>query len=255
VAAADADPHEFLAGANAAFGEWGNEATFAWVFRGDAELLFLDDDDGGVVAASGITYRTIMTGQAAAIMTGSWTLPSARGEGAFSRMMETTLEIAGGRDALVLGFGRIENRSSRRFKAMRAGMLLTYYCRSISAPERAVELETLDPDPSLFPSSFVYTPEEWHTQFIARPQAHVECLGRRGGWAALVERSTEFDRVHALSHPHVLPLLAARAHAAGRRLFWYTTERPAIDCEWTEGFLATLPAASLPWRFQNGDRM
>ena len=112
------------------------------------------------------------------------------------------------------------------FKAVHAGMLPTYYCRSISASERAVEVETLDPDRSLFPSSFVYTPEEWHTQFIARPHAHVECLGRRGEWAALVERSTEFDRVHgavaehykvsrAVSEPHATTLDYIVAAAAG----------------------------------------
>src|SRR5260221_593592 len=66
VPARDAEPPEFLAGANAAFGAWGDAAFFAWVFRDDAEILFLDDADGHAVAGSGITYRTLRGGQRAA---------------------------------------------------------------------------------------------------------------------------------------------------------------------------------------------
>lgn len=256
VPARDAEPSEFLAGANAAFGAWGDQAFFAWAFRDDAELLFLDNGDGRAVAGSGITYRTLRGGQHAAIMTGSWTLPQARGRGAFSRMLQATCEIAAERNAVVLGFGRTENASARRFVAAGAAMPPAFYCRSTEAPASpAMELEPLDPDPSLFPSSFVYTTEQWHAQFLARPNAQIECLGLPGTWAAVVERSNEFDRVHTVSDASALPHLAARAHAAGRRLFWYTTQRPTIACEWTDGFLASLPPAVTSWIFQNGDRM
>src|SRR5258708_7176852 len=167
-------------------------------------------------------------------MTGSWTLPQARGGGAFSRMLQATCEIAAERHAVVLGFGRAENASARRFVAAGAAMPPAFYCRSTEASASpAMEIEPLDPDPSLYPSSFVYTTEQWQTQFLARPNARIECLGRACIWAAVVERASEFDRVHAVSDENALPELAARAHAAGRRLFWYTTRRPAIECEWT----------------------
>jgi hypothetical protein len=256
IPAHDAEPPEFLAGANAAFGAWGDAAFFAWAFRDDAEILFLDDAQGRAVAGSGITYRTLRDGQPAAIMTGSWTLPQARGEGAFSTMLQATCEIAAERHAVVLGFGRMENASARRFVAAGAAMPPAFYCRSTEASALpAMELEPVDPDPSLFPSSFVYTKEQWQAQFLARPNARVECLGLPGALAAVVERSDAFDRVHAVSDASALPQLAARAHTAGRRLFWYTTQRPAMACEWTDGFLASLPPVGSAWTFQNGDRM
>jgi hypothetical protein len=256
IAAAVADPAEYLAGANRAFGAWGDEATFAWAFRGRAELLFIDGHDGRAIAGSGITYRTLTGGRPAAILTGSWTLPESRGSGAFTRIIEAACEIANEQDAVVLGFGRMDNASGRRLAAARAVMHPTFYCRSIPTTDQACEFEPLDADPSSFPSSFVYTPAEWRAQFLERPRAHIECIGRPGRWSAVVERVSAFDRIHAVSDLAALPALAARAHAGGRRLFWFATERPALECEWTDGFLSSMPAPPVSaWSLQNGDRM
>jgi len=256
LAARDADPREYLAGANAAFGSWGDEAMFAWVFRDDAELLLVDDDDAGrTVGGTAILHRTLHSGGRAAIMGGSWTLPEARGRGVFTSMVEAIRAIAAERGAVFLAFVRRENASSRRFEALGAAMHPTFYCRSTVASRYAVELEPLDPDPAMFPSSFRYTEDQWRAQFLERPNARIECVGRRGEWAAVVETSEDFDRVHAISDLAALPLLAAHAHACGRRLFWFATRRPEMECEWTEGFLAQLPAAATEWELQNGDRM
>jgi 3-deoxy-D-arabino-heptulosonate 7-phosphate (DAHP) synthase len=71
-----------------------------------------------------------------------------------------------------------------------------------------------------------------------------------------VERTADFDRVHAVSDDSALPVLAARAHEAGRRLFWFTLRKPSIACEWTDGFLTTFPPTDISdWELQNGDRM
>ena len=265
--ARDIDPPEYLDGANAAFGQWGALSTFTWAFRDGAEILLLDDGQGRAVAGSGITYRTLRNGQCAAIMTGSWTLPEARGRGAFSRMVQATGEIAAERSAVLLAFVRAENASARVLEAAGAAMHPTFYCRStgtvaspIASPDDA--LDRIDPDPSMFRSSFAYTADQWHAQFVARPNARIECVGRRGAWAAIVESTVEstdestdeFDRVHAVSDEGALPLLAARAQARGRRLFWFATRRPAMDCEWTDGFLAHRPVAISDWDLQNGDR-
>jgi GNAT superfamily N-acetyltransferase len=259
VAAADIDPREYVDGANRVFGAWGDEATFRWAFRGDAEILFLDD-----VAASGITYRMLRGGHPVAIITGSWTLPEARGRGAFTRLVEAAKEIARERGAVVLGFTRRDNASSRRLEAAGFTMTPTFYCRSI--PPQAKEIPPIpfaslgidrdEPLPPMFSSSFVYSPQEWRAQFLERPHAHIDCIGRPGEWTAIVERAEEFDRVLAVSDPAALPELAAHAHASGRRLFWFALSRPPIDCEWTDGFLAVIP--ELPVRgftMQNGDRM
>jgi hypothetical protein len=253
--ACDTDPADYLAGANLAFGHWGDEATFAWAFRG-GELLFLDDDNGRPVAASGINYRTLLDGRQVAIITGAWTSPAARGTGAFAQLIEATHAAARERDAITISFGRMDNISRRRVDAAGAQVYPTFYCRSLAPDAEPEQLDPLDPGAFPFPTAFRYTPEEWRTQFLDRPHALIECIGRRGEWAAVVERTTDFDRVHAVSHDRALPALAARAHAAGRRLFWFTLTPPSLACEWTEGFLATFPPADVSaWEIQNGDRM
>jgi hypothetical protein len=256
--ASDTDPAEYLAGANLAFGHWGDEARFAWAFRG-GEILFLDDKSGYPVAASGINYRTLLDGQQVAIISGAWTSPAARGAGAFGRLIEATHVAARERDAITLGFGRMDNVSRRRVEESGARVHATFYCRSLEPDASGAPLESLDrldPDALDFPTAFLYTRAEWRTQFLDRPHALVQCLGRRGEWAAIVEQATGFDRVHAVSDERALPVLAARAHAAGRRLFWFTLKRPSLACEWTDGFLSTFPPADVSaWEIQNGDRM
>jgi hypothetical protein len=253
--ASEIDPADYLAGANLAFGHWGDEATFAWAFRG-GELLFLDDDRGHPVCASGINYRTLLDGRQVAIITGAWTLPAARGAGAFTRLIEATHAAARERDAITISFGRMDNVSRRLVEACGARVHPTFYCQSITPEPPPTPLDPLDPGAFHFPTLFRYTPEEWRTQFLGRPHAHIECIGRRREWAAIVERTADFDRVHAVSHDRALPALAARAHAAGRRLFWFTLTPPSLACESTEGFLATFPPTDVSaWEIQNGDRM
>ncbi len=258
LAASAVEPRRYLEGANLAFGEWGDEATFAWVFRDDAELLFIEDAAGRTIAASGITWRTLLDGQRAAIMTGSWTLAQARGSGAFSTMIEATRTAALEQHAILLGFGRMENASGRRLDAAGAKLDPMFYCRSPFASKPSPQIETVEsvePDPAAFRTSFLYTPDEWRMQFLQRPHAHIESLGQRGAWSAIMERTPQFDRVHALSRTDALPLLATRAHAQGRRLFWYATRTPETACEWTAGFLASLPPQVIEWELQNGDRV
>jgi hypothetical protein len=269
IPAAGADAGEFLRGANAAFGAWGGEAMFDWAFRRRmsgraADLLYLDD--GGVtLAGSAVTWRTVAfedgSTRLGAIMTGSWTLPESRGRGAFTRMVDATNELASEQGALVLGFGRMENASGRRLEAGGAALHPAFYCRSVEAGGLEEPLDLFEPEPELFGSTsgarFVYTEAEWRSQFLQRPGARVECVGRRGEWAAVVETAGEFDRVHAVSDVAQIPLLAARAHARGRRLFWYTTRAPeAESVEWTAGFLSVWgDLRPRDWDFQNGDRM
>jgi hypothetical protein len=128
-------------------------------------------------------------------------------------------------------------------------------------------LSNVDPSSRMFErtigSSFRYSPAEWSAQFLERPGALIECLeGEGGAWAAVIERLTTFDQVHAITDPCGLPVLAARAHALGRRLFVYTTIQAQADelkdlgFESTDGFLGTLPPSPVTdWNLQNGDRM
>lgn len=254
LAASAVDPRRYLDGANRAFGHWGDEATFRWAFRNDAELLFMEDASGRTLAGSGINWRTLRYGRRAAIITGSWTHAEARGLGAFGSLLEASRIAALEQNALLLAFGRTDNPSGRRLAATGAHLHPTFYCRSVRALNPAETLDPIEPDPKLFPSVFLYSPAEWRTQFLQRPHASIECVGR-DQWAAVIEQTTEFDRVLALSHAEALPILMTRAHARGRRLFWFATHAPTIECEWTGGFLSSLPPVVSGWEIQNGDRM
>ncbi|HXH38255.1 MAG TPA: hypothetical protein VNN08_06480, partial [Thermoanaerobaculia bacterium] len=170
VRAGDTDPAEYLAGANLAFGHWGDEATFAWAFRG-GEILFLDDESGHAVSASGINYRTLLDGRPVAIISGAWTSPAARGTGAFARLIEATHAAARERHAITIAFGRMDNVSRRRVEEAGAQVHATFYCRSLapdapSAPHESIDV--LDPGAFDFPTAFRYMPAEWRTQFLDR---------------------------------------------------------------------------------------
>ncbi len=258
VLSSDVDPADYLDGANQAFGHWGDEQTFAWAFRG-GEIVFLDDERGRPVSASGINYRTLVDGTSIAIISGAWTSPVARGTGAFARLIEATHLAARERHATTISFGRMDNVSRRRVEDAGAQTTATFYCRSLPQGEPEAppaSLDHLDPGSYTFPSSISYAPEEWRRQFLERPHATIECVGRPGEWAAIIERAADFDRVHAVSDETALPLLAARAHAEGRRLFWFALTPPSLPCEWTDGFLSTFPPTDvIAWRLQNGDRM
>jgi hypothetical protein len=269
---AEADARTFIDGAELAFGRWGGQAMFDWALRravaGRSADLLLLDDAGQTIAGSAIAYRRMLhtdgREQLAAIMTASWTSPEARGRGAFARMIKASLELASESEAILLGFGREENASYRRFVAAGATLHPTFYCRSLSAGQEEGSLQPLEPDGRLFRmdgTHFKYTAQEWLDQFVRRPGAPVECLGRPGEWSAIIQRTDEFDQVHALSDRRALPALAARAQRAGRRLFHYTTSNEeardlaGAGYEWTAGFLSVLPGSDIEeWSFQNGDR-
>ena len=86
---------EYLEYLNLVFPNWGDTSTYTWVFdsdfgagRADRILALVDNE---VIGGTGISYRNICdsNGNLAkiGIMTGSWTLPAARGKGCFSKLV------------------------------------------------------------------------------------------------------------------------------------------------------------------------
>src|SRR5688572_29171535 len=95
-----ADEQRYLDALNVCFDGWGGREMFDWCFRRrcadrlpDVLSLWVE---GRRVAGSAISYRHIaLPGGApatAGIMTASWTLPEARGTGAFQRLIRASLE-------------------------------------------------------------------------------------------------------------------------------------------------------------------
>jgi GNAT superfamily N-acetyltransferase len=276
--ASESDRDEILDGLNGSFGRWGGRQMYDWAFRrvvaGLAPDLLVVRESGRIIASTALMYRNAVshTGvrRTAALIGGSWTAPDARRRGIFGAIVERAVDIARGRGAFIVGMGRHENASRQGFERHGFSILPSAYLRSTHATVAPEALESLEPQPSRFPapagvSRLDYAEDEWAGQFLNRPEP-VDCVGRAGEWIALIERASGFDRLLALHaselhESHAIELLAAAAHAAGRRLFLFTADMSASARLERSGFEAIpgyLPlsadAAFSDWWLRHGDR-
>lgn len=245
------DEQLYLEALNLCFGGWGGREMFEWVFMRrcadrlpDVLTLWVD---GRPVAGSAISYRRVSVRGGkdliAGIMTASWTLPQARGGGAFQRMIAESIEQTAARGgALLLAFVTSTNTSRRRLESEGADLTPTYYCRADTvepvADQGIVEVTgqagvaaAIQPDRP--EARFTYSGDEWIGQFVKRP-GEISMLEGSGRWQAVVERAAGFDRVHAIAAdergwPDAMASLASRAAASGRRAFAFTTR--AVEAE------------------------
>jgi hypothetical protein len=262
---------------NSCFPGWGDQRAFEWAFgrtvggpRVDRMLLTEADE---VLAGSAVSYRTLRLADGRStlvgIMTGSWTLPAARGKGAFTQIVEESVRLTrahGG--ALLLAFVTQTNASFRRLEAAGSTLFDTRYLSSQAGVTGAVptlacrEVAAADA-PEWFPrfmaarppgARFDYAaPAEWAGQLLRRPGGttlfDVETLG-----AAVVEMHGDFDRLQALAPLHAdlrAPLVRyflERAQSRGRRLFVFESDVARADVlvatglDAAPGFLTALPA-------------
>lgn len=292
---------EYLRCLNSCFPGWGDERHFAWAFRrrvgGPAPDLMVVRDAGAIIAGSAVSYRTLRFAGGSSvlvgIMTGSWTLPAARGRGAFSSIIRESVAATASHGAsLLLAFVTEKNPSFRRLREAGATLYPTQYL--VSPPEQAradggTEFRE-------FPVSIARAPR-WFAAFHAgRPGAHFHyptlqswagqhlerpgmlALVEAAGGAAVVETHGEFDRVQAITAPdgtaraNLIHALLARARKAQRRIFLFES-RPSRG-EWltshcglvaNPGYLTAMPAdpkaaallvaTQLEWDIDTGDRM
>jgi len=245
------DVSHYLASLNQCFPGWGGERMFEWAFRG-ADFLMDESGDAG----SALTHRNVaLAGESTtirvAIMTGSWTLPAARGRGLFSRMIDRSQEVARTRDArLLLAFVTTTNSSCGRLAAAGASMIPTFYCNgSLSRPIQTPRLEPA--------ARFVYSDEEWRRQFLERPVS--TRLITSDSWSAVIEDTDDRRRVHSIEGD-----FDAAVPALGE-FFCFTTVTSRAEALAASGFtitnghLAILPISAeivpISWHIQNGDRM
>ena len=137
------DKEAYLSSLNACFGHWGGEALWRWVFErdvgeGEASRMVIAQGEDDWIAGSAISWRRLMWPDGAimpvGIMSGSWTLPGARGKGCFSTLVEEsrqwTKERGGG---ALLAFVTHDNASRRRLEA--AGSTMVPTCYVLSTPQ------------------------------------------------------------------------------------------------------------------------
>lgn len=282
------------------FGGWGGETEFDWYFRrpfeGAVADRFVITDDGEWIAGSAVTWRSLTDREERprriGVMTGSWTLPPARGRGCFQTIIEHSRRMCVERGAdWLLAFVTQDNASRRRLEAAGSLMIPSAYLWSPegdAAPadggaalaetgQDAAVAETLwrrHQDLGAGTCRFLYrSAEAWADQFLNRPLPTVILEGDGLG-AVVIERHPVFDRILAtipLAPEHRIPLERAawsRALGQGRRFFAFTSDpahgaalREACALDGNDGFITLLPAASAapaeagPWRVESGDRV
>jgi hypothetical protein len=276
---------------NECFGHWGDASRYHWAFRRTAgshesDLMIVHGETGDLLAGSAVSYRRVEgAGRQfdVGIMTGSWTLPPARGQGCFTRIIEESRVQAGERGCeLLLAFVTWDNASRRRLEEAGSRMIPSRYMFTPDdAEKRQSDIErpqSVDLSHEalwqLFGESrgdafhFAYPSVDDFVGQILDLTDPVE--QRRVGEAiALVEVTATTDRVASLalrgeSPSAVYAALEADAHARGRRFFAFAmgeSEVEALDTK--EGFLTVLPTPRCQlavdelttWHIDSGDRM
>ncbi|MFL6846179.1 MAG: hypothetical protein ACJ8ER_15020 [Allosphingosinicella sp.] len=290
------DDNRYLAALNQCFNGWGGEAEFGWYFgrpfEGRIADRFVLADEEEWIAGSAVTWRRVKGREGShpvGIMTGSWTLPAARGKGCFARIIELSLERCRERGAAwLLAFVTEENKSRSVLEKAGSTMVPTAYIWSEEgasvegaetlredAADAALVVELWRGHEALRGSAlhFAYdSAEAWRAQFIDRTNPTSILTDDRLGWV-VIERAGMFDRVIA-SLPNAgadrLALeraVIARTIAAGRRFFTFTSDpdhkaalRALPGIGGVGGFLTILPVgepvpAGRGWLIESGDRV
>lgn len=125
---------------NVCFPNWGTEKDYEWVFErivGDkkSDIMIINDDQNNILAGSGISYRKLRKEDEKkidiGIMTGSWTLPIARGKGCFTKIIDISKKICEQRNVHFLtAFVMESNPSFRRLKEAGSHLIPTYHFKS-----------------------------------------------------------------------------------------------------------------------------
>lgn len=262
---------EYLRCLHACFPNWGDEQVSHWAFHrvlppDPPPDRFILRENGEPLAGSAVSYRSVrlVNGNIirAGIMTGSWTLPAARGRGCFARMIEESAAITRDRGgALLLAFVTEDNPSRRQLEKAGAALFPTSYLIADAQPPSAQDNHALSPlkefPPELFQHwtrqregkgkcHFAYASfEGWKGQFIDRP-LKPECVQIAPGSFAVLEKHLSTTRINAFattpSHDEQFLLHALQAQAAveGRKLFTLSTD-PAFSAVCKQNGFAEKP--------------
>ncbi|MBS7332308.1 MAG: hypothetical protein KIG88_01760 [Weeksellaceae bacterium] len=128
---------QYLNCLNECFGHWGDSQLYEWVFYRECglvkpDLFLLNTSDDDLMAGSALTYRKlaipgsdpISTG----IMTGSWTLPNARGKGCFTEIISYSKKLVlNHKYNFLTAYVTEQNASFRRLRDFGSLLIPTYY--------------------------------------------------------------------------------------------------------------------------------
>lgn len=284
------DADRYLAGLNACFGHWGGPDEWRWAFerdpgQGPASRLVATDEAGDWIAGSAISWRQSSHLGPVGIMTGSWTLPQARGQGCFTAFIqESRAQVALRQGHALLAFVTETNASRRRLEASGALMVPTAYARTtaplIDTPSPWTpaalsphELWQLHAQDRADAQGFVYPDAaSFESQFLRRPLPTLTLHDPSSNAWAIVEEAPDTDRLlflaspthDARAHPPLWRSLASHAGQRGRKFFGFAIHPTHVQAvqeaslDLIPGFLTlnlTSPHPTSPWSLQSGDRM
>ncbi len=254
----------YLQALNQCFPGWGSERQFAWCFerevgarRADLMVLRLE---GELLAGSAVTYRIVRLANGnpmrVGIMTGSWTLPAARGQGCFSRIIEESVGLSrAARGAVLLAFVTEDNASCRRLLAAGSAAFPTRYlvCEAgLRKSEAPVELRGADQDfllqawalresQATGQTRISYTADQWRSQFLER-SGECSLLQAEALGAVAVEEVGHFVRVQATALrsgaalPQLLGAVSSFAQARGKGTFLFSLDEAVHRAAEQSGF-------------------
>lgn len=259
---------EYLRCLNLAYGVWGNRKQFEWCFRREssypeADLVVLKVD-GEMAAGSGVTYRRVILAGGATVtvglVTGAWTLPRFRDQGCFARVIRKCVQVTSRKGgALLFGFVRAENASSRQMARLGSAMVPSKYLRSAlrTSSNDAVRFQSVTKSSEVVATlfakftrkapgrtSFAYgSVADFSTQFLDRPGA-TEIIADGKGNFGVVESRDQYDvlqliiceRDDPLSMVRVMEGLLSYANEKGRLLLSYLTDQAMVDAATAAGF-------------------
>jgi len=251
---------------NACFPGWGDLRLFDWAFsrrlhgQPPSDYILLSEGNE-TLAGSGVSYRQVLLPNDVAItvgiMTGSWTLPAARGRGFFSRIIEESVNITAAREgALLLAYVTADNPSCRALLRSGAATFPTsYFIRQPDAGEAKTSAESLTEVDDISDKlinrwqqqylgfvRFAYqTPDDWRSQFLYRP-SRPRILASNADEFVMIDEHDDTDRIVAYlgaygSFPSgLIGAALSRAASRGKKMFAFCSDPDLSKFCLTSGF-------------------
>lgn len=216
---------EYINNLNKCFKNWGGHEEYNWIFQrtvGDKtpDIIVISDPNNEIIAGSGVTYRKLKVANQKTIdigiMTGSWTLPQARGKGCFSKMIEVSKHICNQNDvAYLTAFVMESNPSYRRLKEAGSFLIPTYhYFSNETVYPNTSKVVAVDGQPKIYSEiytkltksqqtnlNFNYTLEEFIAQYINRIKK-IEIL-KIGDDYSIIEETESVIKVHLITYDNL----------------------------------------------------
>jgi len=249
---------QYIYNLNQCFNDWGGDKEYNWVFnrivgKKPSDIMIIKNENNEVIAGSGITYRKLKIDNQKVIdigiMTGSWTLPEARGRGCFSKMIEISKNICKQNTVPFLtAFVMESNPSYRRLKHAGSHLISTYHFISKEVPysneydisivksksQAGVEIYDIFKKEQKDYFCFDYTYEDFSQQYINRIK-NTELL-RIGNDYAIIEESENIIKVLLISYydkkkyeDNIKALTNWGLQTKSKKLLLFTTKKDIVE--------------------------